>query len=106
MGLGFELPVVVFTLVEIGVFDYARLKSMRRYMIVINLFLGALLTTPEVITQVLMFVPLQGLYELSLWIAGYWEKDERGKRRARINLVIVLLLLAVAIVGLLWRFHP
>lgn len=106
MGLGFELPVVILTMVKIGVLDHARLKSLRRYMIVINLFLGAILTTPEVITQVLMFIPLQALYELSVWIAGYWELDEKGKRRARIKLVITILLLAGGLLWALWKFHP
>ena len=81
MGLGFELPVVILTLVKIGVLNYRMLAGFRRYMIVINLVLGALLTTPEVITQVLMFVPLQGLYEITIWIAWYWERKER-KRQA------------------------
>ncbi len=106
MGLGFELPVVILTLVKIGVLDYDKLRGMRRYMIVVNLFLGAILTTPEVITQVLMFVPLQGLYELSVWIARYWELDEQGKRRALIRLFITLVVLIVVILGLLWQFHP
>src|SRR6185503_6033296 len=105
MGLGFELPVVILTLVKIGILDHARLKGMRRYMIVVNLVLGAVLTTPEVITQILMFVPLQGLYELSVWIAGYWEMDERGKARARIKLVLLLLALIAAIVWASWHFH-
>jgi sec-independent protein translocase protein TatC len=105
MGLGFELPVVVLTLVKIGVVDYAKLKAARRYMIVINLFLGAILTTPEVITQVLMFIPLQGLYELSIWIAGYWERDAAGKRRARINLALVILGLVGLIIWLSYRFN-
>ena len=104
MGLGFELPVVVLTLVKIGVLNYERLKAMRRYMIVVNLFLGAILTTPEVITQVLMFIPLQGLYELSVWIAGYWEKDERAKARSRINLLIVLLVVAAFFAWACWHF--
>ena len=106
MGLGFELPVVILTLVKIGVLDHARLKSMRRYMIVINLFLGAILTTPEVITQVLMFIPLQALYELSVWIAGYWEMDEQGKRRARIKAAIGLVVFFTALLWALWTFHP
>jgi sec-independent protein translocase protein TatC len=56
---------------------------MRRYMIVINLVLGALLTTPEVLTQVLMAVPLQILYEISVWIAWYWEwRDKRREKAA------------------------
>ncbi|MFO1489062.1 MAG: twin-arginine translocase subunit TatC [Verrucomicrobiota bacterium] len=81
MGLGFELPVVLLALVKIGVLDYARLKAMRRYMIVVNLILGALLTTPEVFTQVVMAVVLQILYEISVMIAWYWERQER-KREA------------------------
>ena len=81
MGLGFELPVVILTLVKIGVIDYQTLAKARRYMIVINLILGAVLTTPEPITQLVMFIPLQGLYEITVWIAWYW--DRREKQRAR-----------------------
>jgi sec-independent protein translocase protein TatC len=83
MGLGFELPVVLLVLVKIGILDYQSLSKMRRYMIVINLVLGALLTTPEVLTQVLMAVPLQILYEISVWIAWYWEwRDKRREKAA------------------------
>jgi sec-independent protein translocase protein TatC len=77
MGLGFELPVVILTLVKIGIVDYRTLARARRYMIVVNLILGAVLTTPEVITQLIMFVPLQLLYELSVLIAWYWARQER-----------------------------
>ena len=98
MGLGFQLPVVLLTLVKIGVLDYKSLAHMRRYMIVINLVLGAVLTTPEVITQVTMFVPLQLLYELSVWIAWYWDQPDRAKARRRlIGGVLLILLLGVAI---------
>ena len=79
MGLGFELPVVVLTLVKIGVLSYSTLSKARRYMIVINLVLGAVLTTPEVITQLVMFVPLQLLYEITVWIAWYWDRRERKR---------------------------
>ncbi|MGH8024967.1 MAG: twin-arginine translocase subunit TatC, partial [Limisphaerales bacterium] len=77
MGLGFEMPVVVLTLVKIGVLNYSTLAGARRYMIVINLVLGAVLTTPEVVTQILMFVPLQLLYEITVWIAWYWDRQEK-----------------------------
>ncbi len=79
MGLGFELPVALLALVKIGVLDYAKLSSLRRYMIVINLILGALLTTPEPFTQVVMAVVLQVLFETSVWIAWYWEWKERKR---------------------------
>jgi Tat protein translocase TatC len=82
MGLGFEMPVLILVLVKIGIVDYKMLAKGRRYMIVVNLILGAALTTPEVLTQVLMAVPLQVLYEISVWVAWYWERKER-KRQER-----------------------
>jgi sec-independent protein translocase protein TatC len=82
MGLGFELPVVLLALVKIGILDYAKLSAMRRYMIVINLVLGALLTTPEVFTQIVMAVVLQFLYEITVWIAWYWERRDRKREAA------------------------
>jgi sec-independent protein translocase protein TatC len=77
MGLGFELPVVVLTLVKIGVLNYRILAGARRYVIVICFVLGAILTTPEVVTQVLMAIPLLMLYEISVWITWYWERKEK-----------------------------
>jgi sec-independent protein translocase protein TatC len=82
MGVGFQMPVVLLTLVKIGVLSYAMLSKMRRYMIVINLVLGAVLTTPEVLTQVMMAVPLQALYEITVWIAWYWERRDRKREEA------------------------
>jgi sec-independent protein translocase protein TatC len=81
MGLGFELPVVLLALVKIGVLSYAKLSAMRRYMIVANLVLGALLTTPEVLTQVVMAIALQILYEAAVWIAWYWERQEKKRQQ-------------------------
>ncbi len=101
MGLGFELPVVILTLVKIGVLDYAMLSKARRYMIVINLILGAVLTTPEPITQIVMFVPLQGLYELTVWIAWYWDQPDKGRARWKLlfAMFIVLLMAGAAWAG-------
>jgi sec-independent protein translocase protein TatC len=82
MGLGFELPVVVLTLVKIGILSYRSLKVGRPYVIVISFVLGAVLTTPEVITQVLMAVPLYALYEICVWVAWYWERKEKQREAA------------------------
>jgi sec-independent protein translocase protein TatC len=79
MGLGFEMPVVILTLVKIGLLNYSILKAARRYVIVIAFVLGAVLTTPEVITQVLMAIPLLLLYEISVWVAWYWERQEKKR---------------------------
>ena len=86
MGLGFELPVVLLTLVRLGVLDYKKLAAMRRYMVVICLVMGAILTTPEVVTQICMAVPLYCLYELSVWIAWHWERQERKKSETEAGL--------------------
>src|SRR3989440_3258278 len=82
MGLGFEMPVVILTLVKIDVLNYHILSKGRKYMIVINLILGALLTTPEVITQIIMAAPLQLLYEITIWIAWYWERQDKKREAA------------------------
>jgi sec-independent protein translocase protein TatC len=82
MGLGFLLPVVLLALVKIGILDYRKLAAMRRYVIVGNLVLGALLTTGEVLTQVVMAVALQLLYEVSVWIAWYWERQEKKSQKS------------------------
>jgi len=79
MGLGFEMPVVILTLVKLGLLNYRLLASARRYVIVIAFVLGAILTTPEVVTQVLMAIPLLLLYEISVWVAWYWERQDKKK---------------------------
>ena len=79
MGLGFEMPVVILTLVKIGILNYSMLKAARRYVIVIAFVLGAVLTTPEVITQILMAIPMLVLYEITVWIAWYWERQEKKR---------------------------
>lgn len=83
MGLGFQFPIVVLILVKIGLLTADQLAHYRRHVIVLSLILGALLTTPEVITQVAMAVPLYILYEISIWVARYWDwKKRRAEARA------------------------
>ena len=104
MGLGFELPVVILTLVKIDVLSYATLRKMWRYMIVICLVLGAFLTTPEVITQVLMAGPLYTLYEITVWIAWYWEQPDRAKARRALVLAALAVLLLAGAAWAGWKF--
>lgn len=99
MGLGFELPVVVLVLVKIGVLSYSTLARSRRYVIVIVFILGAVLTTPEVITQVLMAIPLWLLYEITVLVAWYWDQPDRAKARRRL---IAVLIGIIALAVLAW----
>jgi sec-independent protein translocase protein TatC len=83
LSLGFEVPVVILTLVKIGVVDYRLLSKARKYVIIVNFVLAAVLTTPEVIIQLVMFLPLQMLYEISVWVAWCWERQD--KKRAGVE---------------------
>jgi sec-independent protein translocase protein TatC len=104
MGLGFELPVVILTLVKIGVLSHSTLAKSRRYVIIIVFVLGAVLTTPEVITQVLMAIPLWGLYEITVLIAWYWEQPDRGKARLTVLGWLLKLALLVAAIWLAYKY--
>ena len=77
MGIGFQFPLVVLFLVKLGILGYKDLAKYRRHVVVLSLILGAVLTTPEVITQVAMAVPLYLLYEICVWIAWFWERKKR-----------------------------
>jgi len=83
MGLGFQFPIVVLLLVKLGFVTHVQLAHYRRHVVVLSLVLGALLTTPEVFTQIAMAVPLYILYEACIWIARYWDwKKRRAEARA------------------------
>jgi sec-independent protein translocase protein TatC len=77
MGIGFQFPLVVLALVRMGLVTHKQLTHFRRHVIVVSLVLGALLTTPEVFTQIAMAVPLYLLYEICIWIAWYWDWKKR-----------------------------
>jgi len=69
-GLVFELPIVIVTLVLVGLVDYKGLWRFNRYFVVIAFIIGAVLTPgPDVISQILMSLPLVALYNLSILIA-------------------------------------
>jgi sec-independent protein translocase protein TatC len=85
MGLGFQFPLVILTLVKIGILHYRQLAHYRRHVIVGSFILGAVLTTPEVITQLAMAVPLCLLYEICIWLAWFWERKKRRAEAAAQN---------------------
>jgi len=68
-GIVFELPVITFFLAKMGILNAAILKKQRKYSILIIFIVSAILTPPDVFTQILMSVPMILLYELSIFIA-------------------------------------
>lgn len=87
MGVAFELPLVVLTLVHFGILNYQKLSKARPYVIVLNFILGAVLTTPEVFTQLIMAIPLTIMYEACIWIAWFIERRKRNRELSqKVNL--------------------
>lgn len=68
-GIAFELPVVTFFLAKIGLVDDRMLKDFFRYAVVIIFIVAAILTPPDVLSQLLMAAPLLLLYGVSIYIA-------------------------------------
>lgn len=65
-GVTFQVPVVVIVLVRVGVVSVEKLKDIRPYVIVGAFIIGAIFTPPDVISQVMLAVPLWLLYELGI----------------------------------------
>jgi sec-independent protein translocase protein TatC len=73
-GVAFELPLLLMFLASIGIIDSKKLSRFRPYALVIIATLAAFLTPPDVISQILMSIPMVGLYELSLFLIRQKEK--------------------------------
>ncbi len=71
-GITFEVPVVVVVLVRMGMVSLAKLKEIRPYVIVGAFVISAIVTPPDVLSQLLLAVPMTLLYELGLLIARFY----------------------------------
>ncbi len=69
-GVIFELPVLSYFLSKIGILTPEIMRKHRRHAIVVIFISAAVLTPPDIMTQVLLAIPLVLLYELSIWISG------------------------------------
>jgi sec-independent protein translocase protein TatC len=76
--LVFEFPVVLLILARIGVVDARTLARQRRYAILLIFVFAAVVTPPDLISQIIMALPLLGLYELSILLAKVFGKKSKG----------------------------
>jgi len=81
-GLCFQLPVLLTLMGKAGLVNAEGLGSVRKYAVVGILLLAALVTPPDVITQLILFVVVYGLYEVSIFLVARVEKKREEKLRA------------------------
>ena len=75
-GITFEVPIIVVLLVRFGIASVEKLKQVRPYVIVGAFIVAAIFTPPDVVSQLLLAIPLVVLYEIGILVARFVEKPK------------------------------
>ncbi len=81
-GLAFQVPIVVVLLVKMNMVSVQKLKDFRGYFIVLAFIIAAIVTPPDVISQLALAVPMCLLYELGIWGAQWFIKSSAKPEEA------------------------
>ena len=74
-GVAFEVPIIVVVLVSVGIVELSTLKEWRSYVVVGAFIVGAIFTPPDVVSQLMLAIPLCLLFELGLLMARFVKKS-------------------------------
>lgn len=77
-GMAFEVPIVVIVLARMGIVSVAKLKEYRSYFIVLAFVVAAIVTPPDVVSQLALAIPMCILYELGIWAAQVFIKHTQA----------------------------
>lgn len=77
-GLAFEVPIAVVVLARMGVVTVEKLKAFRGYFIVLAFVIAAVVTPPDVVSQLALAIPMCLLYELGIWAAQLFIRHTRA----------------------------
>ncbi len=77
-GVTFQVPVAVVLLVRMGVVSVAKLREIRPYIVVASFVVGAIFTPPDVVSQLMLAVPLWLLYEAGILVASWTKPVEKS----------------------------
>jgi len=77
-GAAFEVPIVVVVLARIGLVSIDKLKSFRSYFIVLAFIIAAVITPPDVVSQLALAIPMCLLYEIGIWAAQIFIKHTQA----------------------------
>lgn len=77
-GLAFEVPIVVIVLARMGIVSVQKLKDFRGYFIVLAFIIAAIVTPPDVVSQLALAIPMCLLYEVGIWAAQLFIRHTRA----------------------------
>ena len=77
-GLAFEVPIVVIVLARMGFVSIEKLKDFRSYFIVLAFIIAAIVTPPDVVSQLALAIPMVVLYEIGIWAAQIFIKHTQA----------------------------
>lgn len=77
-GLAFEVPIVVIVLARLGMVSIEKLKQFRGYFVVLAFIIAAVITPPDVVSQLALAVPMCLLYEVGIWAAQLFIKHTKA----------------------------
>jgi sec-independent protein translocase protein TatC len=77
-GLAFEVPIVVIVLARLGIVSIEKLKQFRSYFIVLAFIIAAVITPPDVVSQLALALPMVLLYEIGIWAAQIFIKHTKA----------------------------
>ncbi|GAA3994475.1 twin-arginine translocase subunit TatC [Comamonas faecalis] len=82
-GLAFEVPIAVVVLARLNVITVEKLKSMRGYFIVAAFIIAAIVTPPDVVSQLALAIPMCLLYEVGIWAAQIFIRNTQAPEDAQ-----------------------
>lgn len=84
-GLVFELPMIMYFLTKIGVVTPEILKKYRKYALVVILIISAVITPPDVASQVIVAIPILVLYQVSIYISAIVVRNQKRKEKQNVR---------------------
>jgi len=83
-GLVFELPIIIYFLTKIGLVTPEFLKKYRKYALVIVLILSAIITPPDIASQIIVAIPILILYQVSIYISKIVVRNQKRKEKQHV----------------------
>ncbi|NNC50912.1 MAG: twin-arginine translocase subunit TatC [Flaviramulus sp.] len=83
-GLIFELPIIIYFLTKIGLVTPEILRKYRKYALVIVLILSAIITPPDIASQVIVAIPILILYQVSIYISKIVVRNQKRKEKEHV----------------------